>query len=120
MARIPLWHLLKLFVVIWLQAPQTKGCLTVYRTYVLPLLKRHQKQIDAYLEEGRQRMTDHLNHTMRQAGFTGGWASVEGSGLLSVPATVQPAQNGSSAGLTATAVPAASPQRSSSNIGRTD
>ena len=39
-------------------------------TYMLPLLKRHQKQIDADLEDGRpsrrgQCMTDHLNHTMR-------------------------------------------------------
>lgn len=51
---IPLYYLGKLAFILWLQMPQTQGATLIYRTHVLPLLKRHEVSIDHALEEGRR------------------------------------------------------------------
>lgn len=74
-SRIPLWTVIKLAFVIWMQLYNTHGARTIYVQGILPLLKKHQIQIDKHIEAGQT----HLRTQMAQLGFTSGQSDAPGS-----------------------------------------
>ena len=57
---VPMYYLGKLAFILWLQMPQTQGANLIYKTYILPMLKRHELSIDSALEEGRKKAESNL------------------------------------------------------------
>eukprot|EP00163_Fabomonas_tropica_P029171 TRINITY_DN6170_c0_g1_i1.p1 TRINITY_DN6170_c0_g1~~TRINITY_DN6170_c0_g1_i1.p1 ORF type:complete len:175 (-),score=19.20 TRINITY_DN6170_c0_g1_i1:393-917(-) len=51
---LPFYYETKLGFVLWLQAPQTRGALSLYDNYILPTLEHHEQHIDTTLLRARQ------------------------------------------------------------------
>mmetsp|Transcript_22935 Transcript_22935/g.74727 ORF Transcript_22935/g.74727 Transcript_22935/m.74727 type:complete len:160 (-) Transcript_22935:73-552(-) len=49
---LPLYYVLKLSFILWLQLPQTKGASRLFVTWIQPNIKKHEEAIDQALEEG--------------------------------------------------------------------
>jgi hypothetical protein len=52
--RIPWYYELKTAFVLWLILPQTRGHIYIYRHFVHPTLKKHEKNIDSALVDVQQ------------------------------------------------------------------
>mmetsp|Transcript_8375 Transcript_8375/g.17295 ORF Transcript_8375/g.17295 Transcript_8375/m.17295 type:complete len:178 (-) Transcript_8375:79-612(-) len=57
---LPLYYLLKLGFILWLQLPQTQGATQLYIKCVQPLVKKHEEEIDRALEQGWKKVEDHV------------------------------------------------------------
>nr|XP_035117335.1 receptor expression-enhancing protein 4-like [Callithrix jacchus] len=51
----PFYYEIKMAFVLWLLSPYTKGASLLYLKFVHPSLSRHEKEIDAYLVEAKER-----------------------------------------------------------------
>ncbi|KAL0612681.1 Receptor expression-enhancing protein 4 [Plecturocebus cupreus] len=51
----PFYYEIKMAFVLWLLSPYTKGASLLYRKFVHPSLSRHEKEIDAYLVQAKER-----------------------------------------------------------------
>ncbi len=56
--RLPLYYEAKLAFVIALWHPRTHAAVTLYDSYMLPLLRKHEAGIDRFFEECRGRVAD--------------------------------------------------------------
>lgn len=57
-AMIPLYYLLKVFVVYWLISPETKGCMYIYQNILEPQLKRNRIKIETFLNNTGNSLTN--------------------------------------------------------------
>ena len=73
---VPLYYVMKLAFVLWLQLPQTKGATTLYMKYIQPYVKRHEESIDRALEEGVRRGESTIKRFTSE-----GFAAFRGSGM---------------------------------------
>ncbi|XP_078724199.1 receptor expression-enhancing protein 2-like isoform X1 [Lampetra fluviatilis] len=55
LAWFPFYYELKIFFVIWLLSPYTKGSSTLYRKFVHPALSSREHEIDEYLTQAKER-----------------------------------------------------------------
>uniref|UniRef100_A0A2K5X0Z8 Receptor expression-enhancing protein n=1 Tax=Macaca fascicularis TaxID=9541 RepID=A0A2K5X0Z8_MACFA len=51
----PFYYEIKMAFVLWLLSPYTKGASLLYRKFVHPSLSRHEKEIDAYIVQAKER-----------------------------------------------------------------
>lgn len=51
----PFYYELKMAFVLWLLSPYTKGASLLYRKFVHPSLSRHEKEIDTYIVQAKER-----------------------------------------------------------------
>jgi len=56
---IPFYFFIKVFIVLWLQLPQFMGALYIYQSFLAPLLRQHEKQIDSAIDAAKSK-TVHL------------------------------------------------------------
>jgi len=56
---IPFYFFIKIFIVLWLQLPQFMGALYIYQSFLAPLLRKHEKQIDSAIDAAKSK-TVHL------------------------------------------------------------
>lgn len=57
---LPFYYLMKLFFLLYLYMPQVRGAETVYNSIIRPILLKHEKAIDAYVNRISQTATSHL------------------------------------------------------------
>uniref|UniRef100_A0A8D1P2T8 Receptor expression-enhancing protein n=1 Tax=Sus scrofa TaxID=9823 RepID=A0A8D1P2T8_PIG len=53
--RFPFYYEIKMAFVLWLLSPYTKGASLLYRKFVHPSLSRHEKEIDTYIVQAKER-----------------------------------------------------------------
>ncbi|XP_006778358.1 PREDICTED: receptor expression-enhancing protein 4 [Myotis davidii] len=51
----PFYYEIKMAFVLWLLSPHTKGASLLYRKFVHPSLSRHEKEIDTYIVQAKER-----------------------------------------------------------------
>lgn len=51
----PFYYEIKMAFVLWLLSPHTKGASLLYRKFVHPALSRHEKEIDTYIVQAKER-----------------------------------------------------------------
>lgn len=61
---IPLFHLLKLIFYIYLFYPKSKGALTIYKSFIRPMLKKYESQIDEALKKG-EKITENIQKNLQ-------------------------------------------------------
>ncbi|KAI4589450.1 hypothetical protein MJG53_020474, partial [Ovis ammon polii x Ovis aries] len=53
--RFPFYYEIKMAFVLWLLSPYTRGASMLYRKFVHPSLSRHEKEIDTYIVQAKER-----------------------------------------------------------------
>ncbi|PNW88404.1 hypothetical protein CHLRE_01g027900v5 [Chlamydomonas reinhardtii] len=64
---LPLYYEAKLLFVVALWHPRTHAAITLYDTYILPLLRQHEATIDRHLSETRARLADAVTSQVNAA-----------------------------------------------------
>lgn len=59
---LPFYYLIKLFFLLYLYMPQVRGAESVYNYIIRPILLKHEKAIDDYVNKISQTATSHLTH----------------------------------------------------------
>jgi len=72
---LPLYYIGKAAFILWLQLPQTQGASHLYIQWIAPFVKKHEEEIDRYLEEGRKKAERSLGD-VKEKGMT--WFSQQG------------------------------------------
>lgn len=59
---LPLYNEMKVAFIVWLWHPRTQGGKYVYHNYMFPKFKKHEKDIDKFLDESKARASDAIQY----------------------------------------------------------
>ncbi|XP_032237298.1 receptor expression-enhancing protein 1 isoform X2 [Nematostella vectensis] len=63
----PFYYEIKIIFMLWLLSPTTKGSSVLYRKFVHPMLSKHEKEIDSYIEQAKESGYDTLIRVSRNS-----------------------------------------------------
>ncbi|KAK3562685.1 hypothetical protein QTP86_005307 [Hemibagrus guttatus] len=66
-AWFPLYYELKMFVVMWLVSPYTRGAGLIFRKFLHPLLSSREREIDDYIVQAKEKSYETMVHFGRQS-----------------------------------------------------
>ncbi|XP_013369224.1 PREDICTED: receptor expression-enhancing protein 4 isoform X2 [Chinchilla lanigera] len=82
----PFYYEIKMAFVLWLLSPYTKGASLLYRKFVHPSLSRHEKEIDAYIVQAKERSYETMltfgKRSLNMAASAAVQAATKGQGAL--------------------------------------